>query len=438
MTRSNHLRIVPGIVLAALLIAATGSHAQDSEPPADTRPEGTASEPTIAPPEEGSKTPAVSDPRDEQIDALEKKLHEQQEAFDERLSALEEAQEEQMLNDLPSGFEPSFDVYGFFDLSFNKFVTREGSFFDGILHEDSSFFVQNLNLYFKSQMTESLSAIAELGFTFAPTGKEDEIEMEGFSDFERADTEVVDPFNAQTERLGGVRIERVHLTWRPSDYFGVIAGRFLTPYGIWNIEHGSPVLISIRPPFMQTSQFVPSAQTGFSVLGDFHLKPGHKIHYAITLSNGRGPMDEVYDLDNNKAAGLRLRYIYDSPSARFSFGGYGYAGKYTDKYHRMVSIEPVAMEYYANEQYREWIGTLDMRFESHGFRAQAEYVRRLVTYSERPAQEVRDGGGYPADYVGQGAFLLLAYTLPLKNLIGNVGIILYVLGEYFNLNDIKT
>ncbi len=436
MTERKHNRIASVFVLLALLLATTGSRAQDELPPTETEPEGTSSEP-VATPEPQPETPAAPDPRDEKIEALEKKLDEQQKSFDERLSAVEEIQEDQLLGELPTGFEPSFDVYGFFDMSFNKFVTEEGSFFRGVLHEDSTFFVQNLNLYFKSEMTESLSAIAELGFTFAPTGQEKEIEMEGFSDFEREDTEVVDLFSAGKERLGGVHIERVHLTWRPSDYFGVIAGRFLTPYGIWNIEHGSPVLIPIRPPFMLTSQFIPSAQTGFVVLGDFHPKPGHKIHYAITLSNGRGPMDEVYDLDSNTAAGLRLRYTFDNPNARFSLGGYGYTGEYTDKYHRIVSVAPIGMDYYVNEQYREWIGSLDVLFESHGFRAQVEYVRRLVTYNERPLREMKDGGGYPPDYVGQGAFGLLAYTLPIADHLGGVAVTPYVSGEYTEANDTK-
>lgn len=433
MRSTSHTTFGSLTLMAVLLMAAPVSWAQEAvDPAAITDIETDEETGTVA----VSNTEPKDDPRDEKIAALEKKLDDQKREFDERLTAIEEAQEEQMFAGMPTGFEPSFDIYGFFDLSFNKFVPKKNGFFDGVFHENSSFFMQNLNLYFKSQMTESLSAIVELGFTFAPTGQERSVEVEGFSDFERAETTVTSPFDAEEYRLGGVRIERAHLTWRPSDYFGIVAGRFLTPYGIWNIEHGSPVLISIRPPLMQTSHFVPLSQTGFQVMGDFHPKAGHLIHYAITLSNGRGPMDEVYDLDANKAGGLRLRYTYDNPTTRFSLGGYGYAGKYTDKHHRIASIEPFDMEYYTVEEYREWIGTLDALIETHGLRAQAEYTRRLVNYDQRPLRTPEDGGGYPADFVAYSAFVLLAYTLPLEDYIGSFGITPYVSADHLKNNDV--
>jgi len=421
---------VAAAAVASALLFTSGAFAQGVADPEGA--DGPMAGATVS--EQESEDAAAS--KDDRIAELERKLEEQKRDFDQRISAIEEAQEDQALDDLPTGFEPSFDIYGFFDLSFNKFVPQEGGFFDGVLHGDSSFFMQNLNLYFNSRMTESLSAIAELGFTFAPTGQERSIEVEGFSDFERAETSSTDPFHAEETRLGGLRIERVHLTWRPSDYFGVVAGRFLTPFGIWNIEHGSPVLISIRPPLMQTKHLVPLSQTGVQVFGDFHLKPGHMLQYALTLSNGRGPMDEVYDLDANKAGGLRLRYVFDNPKTRFALGGYGYTGKYTDKHHRIASIQPFDLEYYTVEQYQEWIGTLDALIEAGGFRAQAEYGRRLVLYQERPLQLPEDGGGYPADFVSQAVFVMVSYTLPLEKYIGDFGITPYVSGDHMKDNDV--
>lgn len=422
------------VFVVATLPAPSGVLAQDDAPATDTNDGEEESRQADLEPDPPDRT--SPDPRDERIAKLERKLEEQQQSFDERITAIEETQEEQMLAGMPGGFEPSFDVYGFFDLTFNKFFPKEDGFFDGVLHDDASFFVQNLNVYLKSQMTESLSAIAEIGFTFAPTGQERSIEVEGYSDFERAQTTITSPFDSEETRLGGLTIERVHLTWRPSEYFGVIAGRYLTPFGIWNIEHGSPVLISIRPPLMQTNHFVPQAQTGLQVFGDFHPRPGHMIKYAITISNGRGPMDEVYDLDANMAGGIRLRYVYDSPEARLALGGYGYTGQYTDKHHRIVSFTPIDMEFYVNESYREWIGTLDALVETHGLRLQIEYARRLVTYDERPLRSPEDGGGYPPDYVGQGAFAMLAYTLPLEKYIGSFGITPYVSGDHLKINDV--
>jgi hypothetical protein len=236
-----------------------------------------------------------------------------------------------------------------------------------------------------------------------------------------------------------VKIERVHLTWQPRDWFGIIAGRFLTPYGIWNVEHGSPVIIAVRPPYSQVAHFLPLAQTGLQAFGRANVTGHLDIGYALTFSNGRGPMDEVHDLDSNKAGGLRLQILYDSPQVKFTLGGYGYLGAYTDTMRRIESVSPFDGVERTTERYRETVGSIDAMLEVKGLRLQSELVRRLVRYEVRPLQTFADReasiNGYPADYVATSAYLLVAYTLPLRRFIGDRPVTPYLMGEYINLND---
>ncbi|MBN2803965.1 MAG: hypothetical protein JXR91_12805, partial [Deltaproteobacteria bacterium] len=182
------------------------------------------------------------------LDEQKKLLDEQNIILNKRIDELEEKQNEEELSHISPGFTPSFNMFGFFDLTFNKVKARDNGFFEGMLYDKASFLINNLNLYAKSELTPSLSVLAELRFTFSPVGEIKTMELTGISEFERADTQVLNPNTAEQYRLNGLTIERIHLTWKPKDYFGVIAGRFLTPYGIWNIDHGSPVIIGIRAP----------------------------------------------------------------------------------------------------------------------------------------------------------------------------------------------
>ena len=362
-----------------------------------------------------------------QIDQLAEGLSEANARIDE----LEQAELESLEMDQSIRSQRLLEIYGFFDLVFHKFFAEEGGLFDGMLKDHMTFMVPRLNLYFSSQMTETLSALVELRFTFLPHGEE---VMYGAPDYgieyERTDTTVTDPYTGGQYQLGGVAIERVQLTWKPYDFFGVTAGRYLTPYGIWNVDHGSPVLIPARLPLMQIRQAVPSAQTGLQIFGRFFPARDTYLDYAVTLSNGRGPIESVVDLDDNKGAGLRLRLSYEGDEVGFALGGYGYFGSYTDEERNIVTTTPFDVEAEVVERYKEFIGTGDVLLDLYGLRLQGEYVRRLVRYTERPLQVPPDPPGYPADYIAQYVYGLLAYELPIAEYLGGLRVTPYVMYEY--------
>ena len=359
-----------------------------------------------------------------------------------RLDDLEKQQDLSLEGEGPQGFKRTFDIYGFFDLNLfyydidDKYVTH------GIFPSSLSFMVDRLNLYFASQMTETLSVLAEIRLTFLPQGQEKTFDIDVLGmDYQRTDTSVFDSFTGEEFNLGGLAIERVHLTWRPYDFFGVLAGRFLTPFGIWNVDHGSPVLIPVRPPYFMVREMIPLAQTGVELFGRYI--PGKNIYldYAVTLSNGRGPTEEVYDLDNNKALGLRLKGAYEGKEVTAALGGYLYWGDTTDVLKRLDSLDPIHLAVETTERYTEITGSLDLLLQFYHVRLQGEFVRGKVTYSTRPIilypiihLENFEGGRQP-DYIKWAAYGLLGYEIPFKTEEGELFLTPFAMYEYNVFDD---
>ncbi len=337
-----------------------------------------------------------------------------------------------------SADEKRFLIYGFFDLSLSKYIPDENSVIKGLAPEETSFVMSNLNLYFRSEIAQTLSSLIELRFTFLPLGHESSFELDGVSEYERTDTTVTEPNSYKKHRLGGVGIERAHLTWQPQDFFGILAGYFLTPYGIWNIDHGTPTLIPVREPYMQFSEIVPLHQLGLQLFGRIWPSQSTYLDYAVTVSNGRGPMDAVHDLDENKGLGLRLRAVTEIDVVSFGIGGYGYYGDYTDIKKTIARIAPdFQVRQEVIESYSELIGALDLLLEVYGARLQVEYVRRLNQYTDRPPRSMTSAasGGYQPDYINQSAYGLLAYTLPLHDWLGQMTLTPYFEIDYSNSDD---
>ncbi len=355
-----------------------------------------------------------------------------------------------------SGFEKRFQFWGFFDLTFSRYFYPDDAAYNMFITKQPTFLMSNVNLYFASQMTETLSALVETRFSFMPHGHETSYEIEGVSEYERTDTTVLDPFTSAFYRQHGVTLERVHLTWAPADWFNVLAGRYLTPYGIWNVDHGSPVVIPIRVPYLQLREMVPLSQTGLQVRGRLFPLADLYFDYAVTFSNGRGPMDEVHDLDSNKGAGLRLRLEYDGDPVRVAAGGYGYYGKVSDT-REVVTMEltdegqldtsaelPIRDQVVTTSRYDEVVASADLLVELFGVRLQGEYVWRRWDVSK---PKVRDeaatmfDGGQPGDayyapgFIGWGVYGMLAYELPLQRWIAPVRITPYILCEVNRHDD---
>jgi len=407
-------------------LQARGQAAQDAPPTEDAG---------IPPAESDAKTEVSSGETvhfDAKITELQTKIAKQEETiermsesmrrqFDILTKRLEQYEEDNL--ELTSGegesFERAFNVYGFFDL--NLYVSElPDSPRKNLVAEDLTFVVNRLNLYFSSHMTQNLSALVEVRFTFLPLGAEKSFkdELITLSPYDRIDTTIMDPFTTERIPLGGLFIERVHLTWKPMDEFGIIAGRFLTPYGIWNVEHGSPVRIPILSPYFMIRELVPAAQTGVQIFGRFFPFDGFYLDYAVTASNNRGPAESVYDVSDNKAFGLRLKGLYEKEDFSASLGGYVYYGTVKDISKRWSDYLP-RMRIAIDElhKYEELTGTVDLLLVLFNTRLQVEFIRGMVVYSKADVRRLpiletpTPTGTFQPDYLRTAIYLLLGHEI---------------------------
>ncbi len=359
------------------------------------------------------------------------------------------------------GFSPSLRIFGFYDLSFFQQDYERKSYLEYLLPKNGSFTQTSLNLYVQGFMSERWSSLAELRFSFMPNGSEkgydlgllaggQETDQAGYQ-YERTDTTYVQPLALAQHRYGSVGIERLHVTFTLTDWLQVMAGRFLTPVGIWNEDHGVTVLVNVRSPhFLWENKFFPTAQTGLQLRGRGFPLDVLKIDYALTLSNGRGPMDSLADLDNNKAVGGRLRVTYETSRLVAAVGGSGYFGDFRDIRKKMlVDVVEQKPSFVTEtvESYTEWNAGLDARVELLGLTLIGEYVYRHQDNSvarlmdtaavyELTGNLLASGTTLRVpDYSGHAFNLLLAYALPLRRWLGSVRLTPYLLYDYYEPED---
>ncbi|MDQ3337334.1 MAG: OprO/OprP family phosphate-selective porin [Myxococcota bacterium] len=199
----------------------------------------------------------------------------------------------------PSEGDNKLNIYGFTDVSWRKMLQKGSDLTSNFFPKESTFLVGNLNLYLTKNMSPRWRTLIELRFLYAPNGTKNP---------DGTLTEAAAPDPADLERpisWGGISIERAYLEYEIDPHLTIRAGAFLTPYGIWNVDHGSPTIIPVTRPFIIGENLFPDQQTGLHVYGK-HPLGEYQIGYHATLSNGRGPFQGFRDLDENKALGARL------------------------------------------------------------------------------------------------------------------------------------
>ena len=181
---------------------------------------------------------------------------------------------------------------------------------------------------------------------------------------------------------GGIEIERAWLEYAFDPRLVVRVGQFLTPYGIWNVDHGTPTLVAVRRPYTIGNALFPERQTGIQVHGITPIG-NTDLYYALTLSNGRGPIDAYLDLDDNKAIGGRIA-LTNFDWADISFGISGYYGSFT-RLNRNLTIEDDPI-FVANRtidnQYNELSLAADFRLKIDGLLIQWEGIANSRRYTD--------------------------------------------------------
>jgi hypothetical protein len=271
-----------------------------------------------------------------------------------------------------------------------------------------TFVLGNVNLYFDAKPNERWRALTEVRLTTFPNGAE--TLDPGKVTITRYDTTVQDSTspNAGFTSLqwGGIILERAHIDYTATDALNVRAGYFLTPYGIWNVDHGSPTRIMLREPLFMSIQLLPQRQVGVDVFGVFHALPW-ELGYHVYVSNGRAA---TVDFSADKAVGVRLVASTRRPTP-VQLGTSLYYGNETIVENGIgLTGGMVGVTRTTTVDYNELAGGGDVSVDLGGLRLRSELVARRVVYE--PGKRPLFAGVPEANSTKWGGYFMAAYTLP--------------------------
>ena len=314
-------------------------------------------------------------------------------------SLLADAQEERAPG---ADNEPQLRLYGFADVGLQRmWADKELADFAPESNK-TTFVLGNLNVYVDASPSKDVRFLAEVRFGLFPNGGQER--PKGLLNLgESIDTSISDPSAANLGftniRWAGVIPQRAHIDWTPSDLFNVRAGLFLTPYGIWNVDHGTPTRIMVSEPLFLAAQMIPSQLLGVELYGTTQLLPW-TIGYHLHVSNGR--MVGQLDFSDSKALGGRV-FVSTRVPFGIKLGVSGYVGDSED-------VLGAASNRKVNFAYDEHAFSADLSLDIGALRIRSELVTSWTYYETGKRPTV---GGLPlADAMRLGAYLMVAYQLP--------------------------
>lgn len=332
-----------------------------------------------------------------------------------------------------STLDTDLHVSGFLDFNYSRLIAKKSSLNRGFLPREHNFYVGNFNVYLTKNLSDTFRTMGEVRFTYLPngyapgtgvrSGSTPQTLSEDYADFDR------------NLKWGAIEIERVYLEWAPSRYFAARVGQFLTPYGVWNVDHGSPTFIPVQRPYVIGGSLFPERQTGFELYGRWDATNNGTLGYHFTLSNGGGPISEYRDLDDNKAVGGRL-FWEQRGFGELKIGYSMYYGRTTDAVHG-IGVDAATGKLVPNEkvfvQYDQLSIAGDIVWKWKGLLLQAEYVSQQRAYTGKGRQAVfntlEQKKVFPIDTPAWGAYGLVGYRLPW------FGIMPYIIYSDFQLAD---
>lgn len=107
--------------------------------------------------------------------------------------------------------------------------------------------------------------------------------------------------STETSDKYGLNLERVHIDIAFQDALKLRFGKFITPAGVWNVDHGSPVVLTVRQPLQTTTTPIfPESQLGMMAFGSTPIGD-HDLNYSGYISGGRidGAASAVSTVDHN-------------------------------------------------------------------------------------------------------------------------------------------
>jgi len=386
--------------------AAEAPAAADPGSPPEAAPEAAAGAPRTEP---AAPPPAATPLPPEPTTAAAEPPTAEADAESEAEAALDELTEEEPLEDLGGGTLP-LEVYGFADLGYRQLLVEKRSPWLLSFNRHPSFFIGNLNLYFDKQIATDWRSLAEVRLTYLPHGARRISWIDGT--VIRTDNRTSDYLDAQRNRqIGGVIIEQVWLQYAAHPLLRIRAGQWLSPYGVWVADHGSPVIIGVRRPIIIGSELIPERQVGLLLEGGSLIAGPLEWSYALGLSNGRSTLVAYEDLDGNKALTAHLALLL-SALGELQVGASAYYGRYTESNEQaIVGPDGIESEENISLQMDELVYAADLRWVYEGLHVQGEvmsYERRFTETGHPPDPT----GGLTADRRKWGGYALLGYRLP--------------------------
>jgi hypothetical protein len=175
-------------------------------------------------------------------------------------SAPSEAEAPDHMMSIPNG--PILHIRGFFDFNFDKGLAAENLQYPVGTTPNTTFRAGEFDLFMTSQLSDKLSFLAELVFGVDQTNK----------------------FDAD--------IERFELTYRPTKYFEISAGRFHTDIGYYNtaFHHGTWFSTATGRPFMyyweDSGGLLPVHEVGVTTTGFVPGSGKFNLHWTAEIGNG--------------------------------------------------------------------------------------------------------------------------------------------------------
>jgi hypothetical protein len=344
---------IRGVVTAALIAAARTAHADPEMP---------------APP------PSTQD----QLNAIRAELDELRAATDAAAT-----------NDASLQKEPVVRIFGFIDMGLQKLWSAR----EVVGTNAATFVLGNINLYFDFHPAEDWSSLIEVRLTNYPGD---------------ATSLALDPANGtgdDTVRWGGIVLERAYMQWQKHDTFGIRVGEILTPYGIWNVDHGSPTLIALERPEFVTAELWPAHQLGIEAFGRFDrlLPDPWQLEYHAYVSNGRTP---GLDPSDDKMVGGRIIASRTRPYP-MAFGL-----SFMNGTHSETDVSTDVIPVTTNVAYEEMGIAADASIDLGHLRLRSELITRRIHYTPGEYALTDVPGVYAVNAIDSAGYLLAAYRIP--------------------------
>jgi len=382
---------------------------------------------------QGAPAAAPEPMTDERIDQLERALQAQRQEFDAqraelqaRIQKVEEqaqasearAAEAAALTELDAAMEgaeeealvdPLVRVYGFADVGLQRSWGTIAQLIPGGTTK-TTFVLGNVNLYFDANPIPDWRFLTEVRFGLFPHGASERVAQGSSPTIDTTVSDDGSPNGGFTNiQWNGVLLERAHIDWTPRDEISLRAGWFLTPYGIWNVDHGTPTRIMVEAPLLITADILPQRQLGLEAFGRFQALPW-TVGYHLYVSNGRQPGQ--LDFSDQKAIGTRVWFETRRPFP-MKFGLSGYTGRY-ERVEKTIGLRPGGAFSVTEKEsiaFTDYAAAVDASLDIGELRLRAEGVSRWKFFEEGKRTSYLPGT-FDADQNTFGAYLLAAYRLP--------------------------